>query len=66
MKLSPKLHSRILETTLQRSLCLKSQEPETSPISRASQSKRLAPGLAEEVSRGESLPPRRFTIFSKR
>lgn len=42
------------------------EEPETSPISRASQSKRLAPGLAEEVSRGESLPPRRFTIFSKR
>mmetsp|Transcript_15630 Transcript_15630/g.34367 ORF Transcript_15630/g.34367 Transcript_15630/m.34367 type:complete len:289 (-) Transcript_15630:235-1101(-) len=41
------------------------EEPETSPT-RASQSKRLAPGLAEEVSRGESLPPRRFTIFSKR
>lgn len=42
------------------------EEPETSPTTRASQSRRLAPGLAEEVSRGESLPPRRFTIFSKR
>jgi len=42
------------------------EEPETSPTTRASQSRRLAPGLAEEVSHGQSLPSRRLTIFSKR
>lgn len=39
------------------------EEPETSPTSRASQSRRLAPGLAEDAT---GPPPRRLTIFNKR
>ena len=50
------------ELSMFEDVCKCFEEPETSPITRAS-SRRLAPGLAEDVA---GPPPRRLTIFSQR